>query len=245
MVAYHYEYHILSKNAMLQQSSEASCKLYTMFTKKPKPLGLHSNIRTESIQYNNVFLSLCYCSCDLKPENIMFADNSSGEFNVKIIDFGMAVTLWDRTEHYDKRLLGTTAYLAAESIECYLATGKQEAVFSKATDIWQAGCILYTLLTCRHPFGDDNTPIPQLTESIRRGKYFSLPPYLSADARDLVQKLFCLDPTIRPTAGEILHHPWVANYAAQSDRDFGIQFKERVKKWTFRQSFKSFWTSVP
>ena len=187
---------------------------------------------------NILFLSLPCCSCDLKPENLMFADGSNGEFNVKIIDFGMAVTLWDRTEHYDKRLLGTKLYLAPETVECAVATGNHEAVYSKATDIWQAGCILYMLLTSRNPFGDDRDP--NLINNIRRGVFFKLPPYLSPDACDLIHKIFGLDPARRLTAEQILQHPWVANYKAQSDRDFGIQFKERIKEWTYRKLFRRF-----
>jgi serine/threonine protein kinase len=61
-------------------------------------------------------------NCDLKTENLVFLDDTD-DFHVKIIDFGMAIPLGNRTEHYDDDLLGTRAYLAPETILSREKTG--------------------------------------------------------------------------------------------------------------------------
>lgn len=70
---------------------------------------------------------------DLKTENLVFS--GVDDTIVKIIDFGMAVSLWDRREHYEDKKTGTSAFLAPETIIHFDRFG--QAVYSRASDVWQ------------------------------------------------------------------------------------------------------------
>lgn len=75
---------------------------------------------------------------DIKLENLCLLD-SSDRFPIKIIDFGMSFPLLSRQEHFDARKLGTACYLAPETLKSLKESRPSEAVYSRATDIFQAG----------------------------------------------------------------------------------------------------------
>ncbi|ONK63026.1 uncharacterized protein A4U43_C07F10630 [Asparagus officinalis] len=72
-------------------------------------------------------------------------------------------------------------------------------------DVWSCGVILYALLCNTLPFDDEN--IPNLFHKIKGGIY-TLPSHLSALARDLIPRMFVVDPMKRMTLREICEHPW-------------------------------------
>jgi len=76
----------------------------------------------------------------------------------------------------------------------------------RAADIWSLGVILYTMLIGRYPFHDSD-PI-SLFRMIRNGRYAIPKRAVSEQAECLVRWLLCCDPSQRPTAAEILRHPW-------------------------------------
>jgi serine/threonine protein kinase len=83
-----------------------------------------------------------YIHRDLNSQNIVAVDKSDG-YAIKLIDFGFMERLPEsgvliQTGSY----FGTPGCLAPETIHSY--------EYSTRTDIWQAGCILYTML-CGYP----------------------------------------------------------------------------------------------
>jgi calcium-dependent protein kinase len=79
--------------------------------------------------------------------------------------------------------------------------------------MWSAGCILYILL-CGYPpfYGDDDQEILRM---VKKGVFdFDGEEWedVSADAKDLIQKLVC-KPERRLTASEALQHHWIRNQA--------------------------------
>merc|ERR1719460_801999 len=56
-------------------------------------------------------------------------------------------TLTDNIERYT-----TMMYRPPEMIDFY-----QQFEISEKVDIWMLGCILFTLMLCRHPFQDEST----------------------------------------------------------------------------------------
>jgi serine/threonine protein kinase/Flp pilus assembly protein TadD len=83
---------------------------------------------------------------DLKPGNIKITP----EGRVKVLDFGLAKT-YDRDSKgcetaaiQSGRVIGTPAYMSPEQ-----AQGKET---DHCTDIWSFGCVMYEMLTGRHPF---------------------------------------------------------------------------------------------
>ena len=51
----------------------------------------------------------------------------------------------------------------------------------------------------------------------------------------MVAKIFCLDTPQRPTAEQILEHPWL-NDDSLPTVDLGDEFKAGIKEWTYRRS---------
>lgn len=165
------------------------------------------------------------------------ASSSSSIAVVKIIDFGMAVSLWDRNEHFEDKVAGTSAFLAPETIIHYERFG--QAVYSRASDIWQAGCILYMILAAQYPFGSENSiSTDRLIENIKSCRFSVEGLNLSADAQDLLKRIFVLDPNERITAREILNHPWIMNQTQLPETDLGDIYKNRLKNWSCRKRFR-------
>merc|ERR1719162_431813 len=75
----------------------------------------------------------------------------------------------------------------------------QQAEISEKVDMWMLGCILFTLMFCRHPFQDESSL------AISNARY-SLPasPRYSDKLQDLTHWLLAQDPVHRPSAHQLL-----------------------------------------
>ncbi len=87
---------------------------------------------------------------DLKPGNIMLKWGSSGGFQVKLLDFGLAKisrkpTL--QTRLHDNTVLGSIHFMAPEQFE-----GRP---FDHRVDLYALGCVFYYALTQQNPFQGD------------------------------------------------------------------------------------------
>jgi serine/threonine protein kinase len=78
-----------------------------------------------------------------------------------------------------ERKVGTPYYLSPELCE--------EKPYSKASDIWALGCVLYELCMLRHPFEAQTQP--ELLRKIIKGKYTPLPPMYSKDLSTLIHSM--------------------------------------------------------
>lgn len=136
---------------------------------------------------------------DLKPENILMdADN-----NVKIADFGLS-SQWKKGELLTESC-GSPNYAAPE----LLSKGcKYEG---PEVDVWSCGVVLYTLLCGCLPFDDES--IPALFKKIKQGQY-TIPGYISPDAKDLIIKILTVDPASRISLQEIREHAWLKDEPA-------------------------------
>ncbi|KAM0748218.1 Pkinase-domain-containing protein [Meredithblackwellia eburnea MCA 4105] len=129
---------------------------------------------------------------DLKPENLLLDEH----LNVKIADFGLSNIM--RDGDFLKTSCGSPNYAAPEVISGKLYAGPE-------IDIWSCGVILYVMLCGRLPFDDDH--IPLLFKKINGG-IFSLPPFLSAEARHLLSRMLLVDSNKRIKLHEIRQLPW-------------------------------------
>ncbi|CAD7955899.1 unnamed protein product [Amoebophrya sp. A25] len=156
-----------------------------------------------------IFAALNYCHRlqvvhrDLKPQNCLI----KGSY-VKLVDFGLAAIEEGRDLH---RIVGTPYYMPPEVCDIKVA---QETGYSEKCDIWSAGVMLYVLYTREHPFLTRETQ-----EKKWPRKFFhrvkTEPPHklpleekLSPACRDLCLWMLQKDAAKRPSAEQILRHPW-------------------------------------
>jgi calcium-dependent protein kinase len=169
---------------------------------------------------------------DLKLDNILLVGDSDSS-PVKIIDFGyMCQVPTGDVAIRSGQLCGTPGYFAPESTY-------NVKEYSTKSDIWQMGCILYCLL-CGHPaFHTNHTSIA----SIRAGRYSRTSTTyreLSADAKDLLDRLFNVDPSRRLSIDDILQHPWMYNAPTVNlDGDYS----QRVRAAALRQHLRKVFLS--
>ncbi|XP_057969425.1 mitogen-activated protein kinase kinase kinase 20-like [Malania oleifera] len=145
-----------------------------------------------------------YVHCDLKPDNILlFAPNSasgSGKFVPKIADFGLA----KRRSVQDPCFRGTLLYMSPESLV--------HGIQGPPSDIWALGCVVLEMLTGRPPWGgaadlDRNGLLSRIQTLTELPK---VPNSLSIEAWDFLKRCFARKPRFRPTAEQLLNHPFVA-----------------------------------
>jgi len=147
---------------------------------------------------------------DIKLENLLLV--REGDLScVKLADFGLSAQIRRRTGDGSAGLntvCGTPTYVAPEVL---LSTS--ENPYGPACDLWSAGVLLFNLLAGYPPFHEAN--LPQLFKSIRKGlkpyEFMADPSWtmVSAEAKDLIQRLLVVNPKERLSAAEALKHPWI------------------------------------
>jgi serine/threonine protein kinase len=124
---------------------------------------------------------------DIKPSNLIITP----ELNLKIIDFGLAKSLWDTsTITSTGMVVGTPRYISPEQ-------GMGRSVDHRS-DIYSLGATLYELLTRQPPY-DGDTPLAIMMKHINTPL---VPPYLvnpkiPGDVNEIVLKMMAKDPKER------------------------------------------------
>lgn len=133
---------------------------------------------------------------DLKPENILIGCDDK----LRIADFGWSVCNLDNKR---TTFCGTKEYLSPEMINKNLHNEK--------VDMWCVGVLAYELLSGSTPF--------QSPDRSSRGAYkkiknldFDIPNYLSKQARSFISELLVVENNRRPSANQMLNHPWILQY---------------------------------
>ncbi|CAE7827161.1 CCAMK, partial [Symbiodinium microadriaticum] len=153
---------------------------------------------------------------------------------MKLIDFGFMVSLPPSgVLTQPGKLFGTEGWYAPESILHF--------EYSTKTDIWQAGCILYTMLAGHPPFHSNakyRYQITRLSYSAMQGPAWD---GISDEAKDLVDRMLNKDPQARISIEEILQHPWLSGIA--STQNFGEEYVQRIRDLALRQKLKKVFTA--
>ncbi|KAM7514971.1 hypothetical protein LguiA_004554 [Lonicera macranthoides] len=131
---------------------------------------------------------------DIKCANILV--DASG--SVKLADFGLAKA----TKLNDvKSCKGTVFWMAPEVVN------GQNKGYGLAADIWSLGCTVLEMLTRQLPY----YPLECMQAMFRIGRAIPppVPESLSTDARSFILQCLQVNPDFRPTAAQLLDHPFV------------------------------------
>ena len=100
--------------------------------------------------------------------------------------------------------MGTPAYIAPEVLS-------RKAYDGKAADVWSCGVTLYVMVVGGYPF-EDPADARNFRKTIMRirGVQYAFPAALnlSEECKDLVKRIFVLDPVHRLNIAGIKQHPW-------------------------------------
>ena len=134
---------------------------------------------------------------DIKSGNILLTDNAVA----KLADFGVSVQL-DNTMSKRKTVIGTPFWMAPEVL--------QETSYNWKADIWSLGITAIELADGYPPYSNihplraiimiPNRPPPHLADESKWSKEFV----------DFVAQCLTKDPNQRPSAQQLLEHPFVA-----------------------------------
>lgn len=134
---------------------------------------------------------------DVKPSNACLQDGV-----VKLLDFGTARILQPGVDSHAHTAIGTHLYAAPE-----ILAGNPS--YDSAVDIFSLGMTVVTLFTGTHPWGGN------AAHAVYRVCFSSdspaLPDSLSVPARSFIEECLKREPAERPTAAELLAHPFLAH----------------------------------
>lgn len=141
---------------------------------------------------------------DLKPANIL-VDSSAA---VKICDFGVS-----RSENVQtinpgqQHMVGTPWYIAPEMVEY--------RPYTTSVDVWSLGCTALELATGRRPYHELSAM--QVLFRMVEDRRPPIPSHLSVELQDFLQACWIWDPQERPSATDLLRHPFVLKARKLSD----------------------------
>ncbi|XP_026708426.1 mitogen-activated protein kinase kinase kinase 19 isoform X2 [Athene cunicularia] len=144
----------------------------------------------------------CVVHRDIKGNNVMLMPNGI----VKLIDFGCArrlawVSLSGTQSEMLKSVHGTPYWMAPEVIN--------ESGYGRKSDIWSIGCTVFEMATGKPPLASMDRIAAMFYIGAHRGLMPSLPDRFSSTAVDFVHACLTRDQHERPSALQLLEHPFV------------------------------------
>lgn len=151
----------------LQNIGNVCCMIYeylpystlTMYRKQTKPkLSIIFNI------FNQILSGLLHLHeyniihCDLKLDNILIHHNQ-----IKIIDFDMSKICDSNGYYVSDKIFGTMNFIAPESYDL--------GIYSKKSDVWAFGIIMYILITNVYPYGEKLAMINSYSNLFKRNEF--------------------------------------------------------------------------
>ncbi|WOL01643.1 mitogen-activated protein kinase kinase kinase A-like [Canna indica] len=142
--------------------------------------------------------------CDLKSENVLVCSGG----RAKIADFGCARRA-DGGEGEIVRLQGTPMFMAPE-----VARGEEQ---NAPADVWALGCTIIEMATGRPPWPHVSDAVGALHRIAFSTDVPELPSWISKEGKDFLSRCLRRDPKERWTAEQLLQHPFLASFSANSE----------------------------
>jgi len=154
---------------------------------------------------------------DIKPDNILLDHMEC----IKFVDFGAAKILAKNQRTMGKKttaqktninsLTGTPMYMAPEII-----TGGEKGR-KGSMDIWSLGCCILEMATGRRPWSNLDNEWAIMYHVVTGNPPLPDPSQISELGMDFLKKCFIRSPQQRPTAKELIKHPWIADMLETND----------------------------
>ena len=137
---------------------------------------------------------------DVKPENILFTDESKRL--IKLCDFGFSIACGNRRV---RTVCGSPQYMAPE-------LSRREPYHGWACDVWAYAALCFEMLEGRPCFRGSS--MEQLNIRIMRASHEAFTPATPSAARQLIKSLLVIDPNQRLQSSQIVEHHWFTGQAA-------------------------------
>ncbi|XP_014524160.1 mitogen-activated protein kinase kinase kinase NPK1 [Vigna radiata var. radiata] len=172
---------------------------------------------------------------DIKGANIL-VDNKGC---IKLADFGASKKVVElATINGAKSMKGTPHWMSPEVI---LQTGH-----TISTDIWSVACTVIEMATGKPPWSQQ---YPQEVSALfyigTTKSHPPIPEHLSAEAKDFLLKCFHKEPDLRPSASELLQHPFITSEYHGSHSILRSSIRDSCNKMaTYGMNSRTFLDSV-
>ena len=169
---------------------------------------------------------------DIKPANMLL----SGTGELKLSDFGTSKHTIQSISMMTQHTVGTPCYLSKEAI----MAGK----YSPGSDLWALGCSVVEMATCQLPWAhldaERQSPI-QLIFAIGTAQppnhHPIIPVHLSAPLRDILEKCFKEEDSLRPSAEALLELDYFHADGLPSDAESFDEFNRERESTPEAQIF--------
>jgi len=190
---------------------------------------------------------------DVKPENFLL-QNRDREAPIKVIDFGLAKQ-FEPGRSDMKTKAGTPYYVAPEILLTspskgpkapgHWQQGEPEGAkpagdgYNEKCDVWSCGVLAYIIL-CGYPpfYGDRDSDILKM---VKKGEFdFPNPDWdhMSGESKDFITQMLTFNPQARPTAGDMVEHPWLKTFDSRQDVRLPADFGANLKKFSNASKLK-------
>lgn len=136
---------------------------------------------------------------DIKSENILI--DTDGK--IKLTDFGCSKKYSEELSEtgFISSMKGSLLWMAPEVMK--------QSGYGRKADIWSLGCVVIEMLTAKLPWPEVENQINLMMKVAIYNEIPPIPGDISKNCKDFLLKCLEKDPKNRPSAAELLEHPFI------------------------------------